>query len=144
MTNAGKTELGLISLPGLAVWLMPGVLPASIGMGSLLLWASALLLLQGLLRDLWLLARQQPTRPQIRLRCMCIESTVGLAGVIAGLVILGSVFDWMVSMETWIWSLLLTLVLLSGFVIKDYVFVWPPLRIRKVKNHGAIVFAWRD
>ena len=86
---------------------MASGLPDKLGVGRLLLGASALLLFQSLARDLWLLAREkrasQPS-PRRKARCMCVESTVGAMGIVAGAVLLGSGIDRSVGMNNWVWS----------------------------------------
>lgn len=147
MTTAEKIEVTLIPLAGAAIWLMGKWLPIYIGIGLLLLASSVLLLFQGLLRDLWLLSkRKRDTQSGVRrkLLCMCVESTVGMTGVVAGLIILGSAINWPVAMCPWIWSLLAIAVLIIGFAIKDFIFEWRPFRIRRDKNHLNIVFSWKS
>ncbi|RUL63106.1 hypothetical protein EKH79_11875 [Dyella dinghuensis] len=147
MTTAEKIEVILIPLAGAAIWLMREWLPADIGIGSLLLASSVLLLLQGLFRDLWLLfKRKQDTQSGTRqeVLCMCVESTVGVMGVTAGIIIFGSAINRPVQMNPWIWSLLAIAVLTVGFAIKDFIFEWRPFRIRRDKNHLNIVFSWRN
>jgi len=146
MTTAEKIELVLIPILGLSIWLMATELPASVSVGTLLLGASVILLLQSLIRDLWLLAKQKRATlliPPREGRCMCVESTVGSTGVAVGLVVLGSGIDWSVSMEGWNWCFLVVLVMAIGFAIKDYVFEWSPFRIRRDKDHVNIVFTWK-
>ena len=146
MTTAEKIELVLIPILGLSIWLMATELPASVSVGTLLLGASVILLLQSLIRDLWLLAKQKRATlliPRREGRCMCVESTVGFTGVAVGLVVLGSGIDWSVSMEGWNWCFLVVLVMAIGFAIKDYLFEWSPFRIRRDKDHVNIVFTWK-
>ncbi len=146
MTKAEKIELVLIPILGTGFWLMAPLLPDRVGVGRLLLWTSALLLLQGLVRDLWLLARQKHSiepEPLKKSRCMCVESTVGATGIIIGIVILGSGVDRLVAMNGWSWGLLVMLVVATGLLIKDYVVEWSPLRFRRDKDHMNIVFTWK-
>jgi hypothetical protein len=147
MTTAEKIEVTLIPLVGATIWLMGEWLPTSMGIGSLLLASSMLLLFQGLLRDLWLLFKQKrDTQSGTRqeLLCMCVESTVGVTGVVAGIIIFGSAIKWPVPMSSGIWSLLALAVLAMGFAIKDLIFEWRPFRIRRDKNHSNIVFSWKS
>jgi hypothetical protein len=147
MTTAEKIEVTLIPLAGVAILLMGEWLPTAIGIGSLLLASSVLLLFQGLLRDLWLLfKRKRDTQSGKRqeILCMCVESTIGVTGVVAGLVIFGSAINRPVLMSPWIWILLVVAVLTIGFAIKDFIFEWRPFRIRRDKNHLNIVFGRRS
>jgi len=52
MTKIEKFELALIPVLGAVFWLMTPLLPDRVGVGKLMLWTSALLLLQSLVRDL--------------------------------------------------------------------------------------------
>lgn len=147
MTTAEKVELTLIPLAGIAIWSMGERLPTSIGIGSLLLASSVLLLFQGLVRDLWLLSKQnRETQSGARQEamCMCVESTVGVMGVTAGLIILGSAIDWRMPMSPWTWTGLAVAVSTIGFAIKDFFFEWRPFRIRRDKDHVNIVFSWKS
>ena len=116
------------------------------GTGTLLLWASALLLFQSLVRDVWLLRRAKQavqTMPMRKLSCLCVESTVGVTGVVTGIVLLGIGWDHSVIMTRWTWSLLGIITMTIGFIIKDYVFGWNPWRIRRDNDHLSIVFTWK-
>ena len=146
MTAAERTELGLIPVVGVVAWLFAGRLPATIGIGSLLLAASVLLLFQGLIRDLWLLfkrRRESQTGPRQQALCMCVESTVGVTGVVAGIILVGAASDKTLVMGQALWAALAVVVLAVGFAIKDFVFEWRPFRIRRDKDHVNLVFSWK-
>lgn len=146
MTPAEKIELALIPMIGLAGWFSAGRLPANISIGLLLLGASVLLLLQGLIRDLWLISRRdqqaQPGAPQAAL-CMCVESTVGVTGIVAGLVVLGSAIDSKLSPSPLLISILAVGILSFGFAVKDLILEFRPFRLRRDKDHLNIVFSWK-
>ena len=146
MTPAEKFEIASIPLIGIASGFIPGWLPADISIGVLLLGASVLLLAQGLIRDLWLISRSKQhshdgTRQQAL--CMCVESTVGVTGVVAGLVILGSTIDSTLSASPLLISLLAIGILVFGFSVKDLILEFRPFRIRRDKDHLNIVFSWK-
>jgi hypothetical protein len=146
MTKAEKIELVLIPFLGAGFWLMAPLLPVRVGVGKLLLWTSALLLLQGLVRDIWLLAKHKynvEPGPLKKARCMCLESTLGATGIVAGTIILGSGIDRYVTVNAWTWGLLVMLVMTTGLLIKDFVVEWGPLRFRRDKDHMNIVFSWK-
>ena len=147
MTTAEKSEIALIPLAGACAWLAGTWLPQDIGVGSLLLASSVLILLQGLLRDLWLLSQRkaaQQSGERQEILCMCVESTVGVTGVVAGLIILGSALNRPVPMTPWLWSLLAITVLVVGFAVKDLIFEFRPFRVRRDKDHLNIVFSWKS
>ena len=146
MTTAEKIELALIPVASVLVWFISERLPAQIGIGSLLLAASVLLLLQGLIRDVWLLSKrrqQSHSGPRQEALCMCVESTVGVTGVVAGLIVLGSAADSTLFVSPMLWCILAVTVLAIGFAIKDFVFEWRPFRIRRDKDHVNLVFSWK-
>ena len=146
MTIVKRIELTVIPVMGMSFWFMTPVLPDMIPAGRLLLVASALLLFQSLVRDLWLLARKrrgEQTSLGRAARCMCIESTVGATGIVMGAILSGAGIGQPVSMTEWTWSVLVVLVLSGGFLMKDYVLEWSPWRIRRDKDHMNIVFTWK-
>ena len=146
ITAAEKFELALIPVVGMISWLMAARLPAQISTGALLLGASVLLLLQGLIRDLWIISRrnrQSQVGAHQEALCMCVESTVGVTGVLAGLIILGSSIDSTLSANPPLISFLTIGVLTIGFAIKDFILELRPFRIRRDKDHLNIVFSWK-
>ncbi len=145
MTVVERIELALIPVMGMGSWFMTPVLPDKLPAGRLLLLASALLLFQSLVRDLWLLSRKRRDDQTLgrAARCMCIESTVGATGIVFGAILLGAGIGQPVSMTEWSWSVLIVVVLSGGFLMKDYVLEWSPWRIRRDKDHMNIVFTWK-
>jgi hypothetical protein len=140
-------ELCLIPLIGAVTWWLAFMLPLRIAVGKLLLWAAALLLLQSLLRDLWLITRarrraQQGIPPRVA-QCMCVESMVGMSGIVVGLMLLSFGIGKSVSMARWAWSASAILVLGLGFVMKDYVLEAKPWRLRRDKDHINIIVKWK-
>jgi hypothetical protein len=146
MKFAEMVEMVLVAVIAAGTWWFAGVLPTRLGLGRLLLYGSALLLLQSLLRDLWLLARarrQVRVSPPRVIQCMCVESMVGMTGVIIGLLLLSVGLGASVGMERWGWSLFVAVVLGMGFLIKDYVVETRPWRLRRDKDHLSIIVKWR-
>jgi hypothetical protein len=145
MTKTEKVELMLIPIMATAILLMTPILPNNLSAGRLLLLASALVLLQSLVRDLWLLFnnRRGEQTPGKAARCICIESAVGFTGVVVGAILLGTEIDQAVSMNELTWSALIVVILSGGFMMKDYVMEWSPWRIRRDKDHMNIVFRWK-
>lgn len=145
MTIFERVELALIPVMGMAVWFLTPVLPDRLPAGRLLLWVSALILLQSLVRDLWLLSRKRRGKqaPRKAARCMCVESAVGATGVVVGAIVLSAGVGQSVSMSHWSWSVLVLVALSGAFLIKDYVVEWDPWQIRRDKDHMSIVFTWK-
>lgn len=145
MTRAEQTELALVPVLGLVVGLLGDRLPSSASIGALLLAASCLLLLQGLVRDLWLLSQrrqQAPSEPARTALCLCAESTVGVAGVVAGLALLGSPIGAAVPLSPLLAGGLTAGVLAFGFAIRDIIVEARPFRIRRERGHLNIVVGW--
>ena len=146
MTMAEKIELALIVAVSIGIWLSAPRLPASVPSGYLMLAASVLLLFQGLVRDLWLMARRKhtkPVNPPRQATCMCVESTVGVIGVVAGLFVLGIGSDLVVTITPATGAIIAFAVMALGFAVKDSVIEWRPFRVRRDKDHINIVFKWK-
>ena len=147
MTHAEKTELILVILLLFFVLLMRNALPVTVHFSTLILSAASLLLLQSLFRDLWYLFAQRFKNTSDlnvkQVQCMCVESTVGILGVIIGLLLLFSHIGIHIVTNTVVWLALIGGVLVSGFLVKDYVFEWSPWRLYKDKDHLNIVFSWK-
>lgn len=145
MTRAEWLELALVPSVGMAVWLLGERLPASPRLGALLLVAACLLLLQGLVRDLYLLSRQRRQPPAVSARaalCLCAESTLGVLGVVAGLVLLGSPLRVVVPLDPLLAGAMATTVLAVGFAIRNLVVDIRPLRIRHEPDHLNLIVGW--
>lgn len=145
-TRAEKVELGLILLAVAGVAAGAGYLPERLELGSFFAVAALALLGQGLLRDLWLLAKQRKAGSgvhQEEARCMCMESTVGLGGVLIGVLLTALAVPVTVRMAEWVWPLAGGLIWGAGFAIKDVVIQWKPWKLRRVKDHGSILVRWR-
>lgn len=143
MTTLEKFELTLISLSCIIAWFIAIRLPKELPLGHLILIASALLLFQGLIRDLFLLSqkKQMQQKEQYRsMRCMCLESSVGTTGILLGASMLGLGVSQPIIMGRWGWSVLALLVLATGFLIKDFIVKSRPWRIIRDKNHMNIIF----
>ncbi len=142
MTTLEKIELTLIPFFCIIAWLITTTLPKEMPIGHLILAISALLLFQSLIRDLVLLARKKKAaKNQSRsIRCICLESSVGVTGILLGASVLGLGISYPIIMGRWGWSILTLLVLMTGFMIKDFVVESRPWRIVRDKNHMNIIF----
>lgn len=147
MSKLEKFELLLILIAGLVVFLVAPYLPHEMTIGGLLLMASALLLLQSLIRDVSLLrlAKDSMKSSEKRtMRCMCLESTFGMTGILIGIGILSSGFNPLISLGQWDWEIVSLATLLIGFLIKDFILLTQPLRIVRDKDHLNIVFTLKS
>jgi hypothetical protein len=146
MTLLEKMELALIPVIGVATFGLPYRLPTQISLGHLLLTASVVLMLQSLLRDLLLLAKLKRSIGEHTTkvaRCMCLESTVGITGVLAGISVLGLGINNTLIMTNARWTILIMVLMTSGFLIKDWLIESKPWRLVRDKNHMNIIFSWK-
>ena len=145
MKTREKIELGLIPAVVAGVGLAGHWLPTELGTGPLLVIACLTWLVQGGLRDLWLLSlvkRQPAYTPKRRLACMCLESSVGLAGVVVGVILALCRIGGLHPLNSARWMLLNATVLTVGFLAKDLIISWRPLGVRHDPEHHSIVFTW--
>jgi hypothetical protein len=148
MTKLEKIELVLIPVACLGLLAATPWLPSELSIGHLLLALSGLLLLQSLIRDLFILMqtraqRAAQTGTRAAIRCMCVESTVGITGIIAGACVLGLGIGPPVDMGAWGWTLVAFATLSGGFAIKDLVLRTDPWRVVRDPDHVNIVVSWK-
>lgn len=142
MTRSTQVELAILPFATAGAYLLAGVLPREVALGWVCVAASLTLLMQGFLRDLWLLYQEhvRPT-PKRYLACMCVESTLGLSGVLLGGV-LALVFS---GIEVTLTPLLVTAtfagVVSFGFLTREMVISFSPFQIRRDPEHHSIVFS---
>lgn len=143
MNKLEKAELLFIPAIGILLWQFE--LQNNLGLGRLVLYAAALLLLQSLIRDVLLLLVSKPYSQEemTKATCMCMESSIGMTGIIAGSLLVGFGFDAILNMNPMSWSLGVMLILIVGFLIKDIVIQFKPIRIYSDKNHMNIIFTWK-
>jgi len=127
-------ELVLIAVAVGGIWLATPGQAWELPLGTALAYASALVLGQGLVRDLVRLAvRRSPGQPRQRLVCLCAESSLGLVMLAAGLTLLLAGVEEPVVLGRGALTGAVAGLLAAGFVAKDYV-----LTIRRVEDHGSI------
>lgn len=145
MKQATKVELGLVAVAAVAAFVLAkvGVLPGRLSVGALALSAAAVLLGQGLIRDLWTLRRARQAGADAELKapamtCMCVESTVGMAGVVAGAVLVLVGIGGALPLTHLAWGLGVLAIGLVGVAVRDWVVRLRPLGIMHVPDHGSI------
>lgn len=129
-----KVELALIALAPIAVF--AGNARWAPSLGTLVASSAALLLMQGLLRDLARIARfgrKSPLAPR-RIACLCAETSVGLPLVALGIALAASGASGEVALGRAGLAALVACVLGAGFVLKDYVVV-----LKKEKDHASVI-----
>lgn len=139
-----KIELGAMPVClALGGWLTPGG-GITLEIGETIAAGALLLLIQGFFRDLYLLWESKRAQPApMSARCFCVESAVGLTGVIAGIALTATGFNRSVHLEATSVMILIGVVLLIGFLLKDFVFEWSPWKIFREKNHAQVIFRWK-
>ena len=146
LSSLEKIELGAVPVCiALGGWLTPGA-GFTWELGEVIAAAALLLLIQGFFRDLYLLWESKRTpslAPAASARCMCVESAIGLTGVIAGVGLTAIGLNRSVYLEATRVMISIGLVMIVGFLLKDFVFEWSPWRISREKNHAQVIFRWR-
>lgn len=121
-------------------------LPRTVELGSLVAIGALALLGQGLIRDLsWLLKhrRDAGAEPKEEANCLCLESTIGLSAVLAGVALTAVGVTRVVSLTPAGWAGSALGIWLVGYLIKDTAVQWSPWRLRRVKDHGSLLVRWR-
>jgi hypothetical protein len=146
LSPAEIIELGSIPLvTGLAAWLAPRP-GLALEIGEWLAGGALLLLGQGLVRDLWLLreARQaKPVPAPVHASCLCVESALGLTSVLAGIGLVGFGRGSLVRLSPDLLAGGVAVIMVAGFLLKDFVVTWSPWGIRREKDHAQVIFRWR-
>lgn len=145
LSGAEKFELAAIPFVTAGVaWLAPrpGV---SLELGELIAGAALLILVQGFFRDLWLLrqARRGSVVPAREARCMCVESALGLTGIVAGIGLVGLGLTRPVQLGVAGLAAAVCGTMTAGYLLKDFVFEWSPWKIYREKDHAQVIFRWK-
>lgn len=137
-------EAFLIAVIIAAIYFIAPVEARACPVGRLALYASGALLAQSLCRDLTLLWRRRADLAETprKARCMCLESTVGMAGIVVGALLVGLASGFSVSIAQTGWAAVIGVPLIVGLLIKDLVLTWPPLRIQRDPDHMNIIVKW--
>ena len=125
-------------------WLLwPSIFPLIV-IWQVVLGTSVLLLIQSLVRDIAILLwRPVSKAPQKIAQCFCLETSVGIIGILISAVIgvLSSLKPALITQ--WDFILITFGTLIVGFIIQDWVITLNPLGIRKEKDHLNIIVRWR-
>ena len=124
--------------------MLKDTMPKPMNIAYIIVYLSALLLLQGLIRDCWYLycARGVVKKSQLHtnpILGLCVESTVGGVGIVVGLVLLFLASGLTFNLSASLWVALMLLTLVFGFIVKDFVFQVLPFRIHKDVNHMNVI-----
>ncbi len=119
-------------------------LPAHIELGEALLLGAAVLLAQGLVRDLvrWRRTRTTGPSPARRITCVCTESSIGATAILAGILVLFGTTPTVVHVPSMAWPIAAAAITVFGFTTRHLVFDWRTRRVRWEPAHDGIV-VWR-
>jgi hypothetical protein len=144
MSPAEKVEVaGIVVVVGVIAALRTH-LPARIELGDVVLGAAALLLVQGLVRDLARLraARRLAAQSPRKVTCMCAESTIGATAIFAGLILVFVATPVVLRPPAFVWPVAVAAVMVFGFLTRSLVLDWREKRFRWETDHNVNV-AWR-
>jgi hypothetical protein len=136
MTAAERVELLMIGVAAGIGWLAWPLFSAVFPLWQVVLGLSALLLAQSLVRDVTILLRQRsaPGGPRREAQCVCLESSVGSAGIVAAAVLSIMAGSIPVSIGRWGFAMAIAGILLLGFAIKNLVISWNPLGLHRERG----------
>jgi hypothetical protein len=146
MTRAEWIEIFAIAIVAAASWPASKLFHSTMPLWQIVLGASALLLAQSLLRDVVILFRSRRLKsnePRKEAQCFCLESTVGLTGVIAGLALIGLGSSHQIALSRCEFSFAIAGTMALGFIIKDFVISWKPFGVRREKDHLNLIVRWK-
>ena len=142
MLRAAKWEIVGIAVAIGALGAIRTKLPVKIEVGEAVLLAAALLLAQGLIRDLFRVAlARRPTGEETaapRITCMCAESTLGVGGILVGVLLVFAVSPHVVATKPWAWPPAFACVTIFGFATRHLVIDWRARRLRWEPNHDGV------
>lgn len=136
--------IGIVAAIG---WLAWPHFPSPMPVWQIVLGASALLLVQSLVRDIAILFRRQNSasnEPRKEAQCFCLESTVGATGIVAGAVLAGLMSSKQIAIGRFEFFLAVTATMTFGFLIKDLVISWKPPGLRREKDHLNLIVRWKS
>jgi hypothetical protein len=148
MTRAEWIEIFAIAIVAAASWPASKLFHTTMPLWQIVLGASALLLAQSLVRDVAILFRSRRSalknETPKEAQCFCLESTVGLTGVIAGLALIGLRSSHQIAMSRWEFLIAIAGTMALGFIIKDFVISWNPFGVRREKDHLNLIVRWKS
>jgi hypothetical protein len=146
MTRGEWIELLLIAVAATGSGLVRPLFPAALPLWQIVLYASALLLAQSLVRDISILIRSRhpvSNDPGKETQCFCLESTVGATGIVAGAALAGLGSSMLVTISRWEFVIAISGTMALGFLIKDLVVSWNPPGVRREKDHLNLIVRWK-
>jgi hypothetical protein len=147
MTRAEWIEALAIGVVAAMSWLALPYFPSPMPVWQIVLGASALLLVQSLVRDVIILFRRKNSASnELRkeAQCFCLESTVGATGIVAGAALAALGSSTQVTIGRWDFFLAVAATMALGFMIKDWVISWKPPGLRREKDHLNLIVRWKS
>jgi hypothetical protein len=147
MTRAEWIEVLAIGFVAPISWLAWPCFPSPTPVWQIVLGASALLLVQSLVRDVAILLRSRRSasnESHQEAQCFCLESTVGATGIVTAAMLAGLGSSTQVAIGRWDFLLAVAGTMALGFIIKDWVISWKPLGVRREKDHLNLIVRWKS
>jgi hypothetical protein len=147
MTRSEWIELVVIAVLAPVCWLVWPRFPTAMPLWQIVLKLSALLLAQSLARDITILLGSRMSTaiaPRKEAQCFCMESTVGVTGVVAGISLAALGVSTHVVIPQWGFCLALLATMSMGIAIKDLVISWNPFGLRREKDHLNLIVRWKS
>lgn len=143
MSFATWEKVAIAVLVG-GVALVRARLPVKIELGEAVLASAALLLVQGLIRDLVRLrmARAQAKHSAPRVTCVCAESTLGASAIVIGMLLVFALSPVVLRVPPIAWPIAVGLVSVFGFATRHLVLDWRTRRLRWEPDHTGVV-VWK-
>ena len=145
---ADKLELGIIIFVSIGLYLLDVGAPSQVYFGLGVVWLAAIIFIQSLIRDLSIMARKsashrKTTKQKVsESRCLCMESVVGIGVLLIGFLLIFAGNATLISVDGILKSVIVFVVLVLGFSIRNLVVFLKPLRIRSEKEHMNIIVKW--
>jgi hypothetical protein len=139
MTSAEKRELAALAVVTAAAGALSASLPRRVALADVLLVGAAFLLVQGLVRDVGRLRRERAEAAAALappLRCVCVESTLGVGAIVAGSALLFAWTPIVFAVARVAWPLAVAGLGGFGFLTKDFVFDWRTRALTRDPTHG--------
>ena len=146
MTRGEWIEVLLIGIISPTCWVTWPYFPSPTPVWQIVLGISALLLFQSLVRDVAILLRARhaaSNEARKEAQCFCLESTIGVTGVVAGAALVGLGSSTHITIGRWEFLLIAAGTMALGFAIKDLVITWKPLGVRRETNHLNVIVRWK-
>ena len=148
VTRAARVELAVIAVGAILVGLAAPLFARRVALADLVLAGAALILVQGLARDVARLraarreaiARRVATDPAPRRAalCTCVESGLGVSAVVAGAVLVFAGSAQRFTVPSLAWPALFASITLLGWVVRDVVFDARRRRLRVERDHASL------